>query len=92
MAERIPKIVTAVPAGTSELRVRFDNGVEKVYDCRPLLERSEFALLRTPAFFRAVRVDAGGYGVSWNDAIDLAESELWENGKPVSEGPHHKAA
>jgi hypothetical protein len=29
---------------------------------------------------RAVRVDAGGYGVSWNDDLDLSEDELWVNG------------
>ncbi len=30
--------------------------------------------------FKCVKVDAGGYGVSWNDEIDLSESELWLNG------------
>jgi hypothetical protein len=55
--------------------------VEKTYDCQPLLSRPQFQLLNTPAFFRAVRVDAGGYGVSWNDAIDLSEYELWTKGR-----------
>jgi len=31
-----------------------------------------------------VKVDAGGYGISWNDDIDLSEYELWTNGKPIA--------
>ena len=79
----IPRVVSATPAEDWQLVVCFDNGQERRYDCRSLLTRPEFFLLRTPAFFRAVRVDAGGYGVSWNDTIDLSEYELWTNGRPV---------
>lgn len=83
--ERIPRIVSVAVAGPLELLVTFDDGSKRGYDCRPLLQREGFDLLRTEAFFRAVRVDAGGYGVSWNDDIDLSEYELWTNGKPVTE-------
>ena len=85
----IPRITAVTAMGSSRLRVRFDNGVEKIYECAPLLARPEFRLLNEPAFFRAVRVDAGGYGVSWNDAMDLSEHELWTNGKLVD---HESAA
>lgn len=30
--------------------------------------------------FRNVRVDSRGYGIVWNDDLDLSESELWLNG------------
>jgi hypothetical protein len=63
-----------------------DNGEERSDGRRPLLSRAELFLLRTPALFRAVRVDLGGYGVSWNDQIDLSEDELWTNGRPVPHG------
>lgn len=36
---------------------------------------------KNEAFFKSVKVDSGGYGVSWNDDIDLSEYELWVNGK-----------
>jgi hypothetical protein len=78
---KIPRIKTVEAIGCSELRVRFQNDEERVYDCRPILSRPEFHLLRDPAFFQAVRVDAGGYGVSWNDDLDLSEYELWTNGR-----------
>ncbi len=79
-----PRIATVRPLDDYRLLVRFVNGVEKVYDCTPLLQREPFRLLSNPAFFKAVQVDAGGYGISWNEAIDLSEYELWTNGTPVS--------
>lgn len=33
--------------------------------------------------FEQVSVDAGGYGISWNDDIDLDCEELWANGHEV---------
>jgi hypothetical protein len=39
-----------------------------------------FQLLKNDAFFKSVKVDAGGYGISWSDEIDLSEHELWTNG------------
>lgn len=34
--------------------------------------------------FQQVKVDAGGYGISWNDEIDLASEELRLNGISVA--------
>jgi pimeloyl-ACP methyl ester carboxylesterase len=47
------------------------------------LDRPVFAPLANRWFFRAVKVDQGGYGISWNDDIDLAEAELWIHGQPT---------
>ena len=77
---RIPTVVAATPLDGSRLRVHFTDGREVIYDCGPLLARPPFAPLANPAFFRTVRVDPGGYGISWNDEIDLSEYELWTNG------------
>ena len=85
--DRIPRITLATAIGPTQLHVVFDDASERIYDCGPLLDRPQFALLRTPAFFRAVRVDPGGYGISWNDAMDLSEYELWTNGKPLGKEP-----
>lgn len=79
-----PRIASIRPIGRSRLLVRFQNDAVRTYDCRPLLSRPQFRLLTDPGFFRAVKVDAGGYGISWNDDIDLSEYELWTNGKPVT--------
>lgn len=82
--ERVPRISGVEPVGAAILRVRFDNGEERMYDCHEILSFPRFHLLRTAAFFRAVRVDPGGYGISWNDNMDLSEYELWTHGRPVA--------
>jgi len=40
--------------------------------------------LKNKAFFKVVKVDSGGYGLSWNSEMDLSEYELWKNGKEVN--------
>ena len=76
-----PKILSVTPIEGYQLQVTFRNYETKVYDCGDLLNHSAFAVLRDPAMFRAVEVDAGGYGVRWNDELDLSEAELWLHGK-----------
>lgn len=72
------KSVEALPR--KRLRVHFENGESRVYDCNRLLEEPSFRSLRDDAFFRNVRADPHGYGVLWNDDVDIAESELWIHG------------
>ncbi|MBD2443287.1 DUF2442 domain-containing protein [Dolichospermum sp. FACHB-1091] len=42
-----------------------------------------FAPLRQLAFFQNFQVEQGGYGIVWNEDIDLSEDELWKNGITV---------
>ena len=78
-----PKIISVQPLENKRLHVKFDNGVEKIYDCSQLFHLENFQLLKNEAFFKAVKVDAGGYGISWNDDVDLSEYELWTNSVKV---------
>ena len=78
-----PKISLVKALENKKLLVKFVNGVEKVYDCTPLLDKEMFQVLKNDAFFKFVRVDAGGYGISWSDDADLSEYELWTNGVEV---------
>ena len=75
-----PKILSVQAVEDRKLLVKFVNGIEKIYDCNPLLCLEMFEVLKNDAFFKAVKVDAGGYGISWNDDTDLSEYELWTNG------------
>jgi hypothetical protein len=75
-----PKIEAVKPLPGKKLLVRFAGGGRKVYDCCPLLDQEPFSLLRNESLFRQVKVDVGGYGISWNDQIDLSESKLWIKG------------
>ncbi|MEQ6359505.1 DUF2442 domain-containing protein [Thermoanaerobacter thermohydrosulfuricus] len=78
------KVIDVKPVDDYKLIVTFDNGVIKEYDIKPKLNEWPFELLKNKAFFKAVKVDAGGYGVSWNSNIDLSEYELWKNGKDIT--------
>lgn len=61
----------------------FQNGIEKAYDIRNLYSVfPQFKLLeQNQELFASVKVDAGGYGISWNDELDLEAEEIWEEGK-----------
>jgi hypothetical protein len=76
-----PKVESVKPLEGKRLLVKFLNGVEKIYDCNQLLHLEMFQSLKNEGFFKSVKVDAGGYGVSWSDDADLSEYELWVNGK-----------
>lgn len=80
-----PKIKSATPLKDRRLFIAFDNGIQKVYDCQKVLNLERFQSLKHEAFFKAVTVDPGGYGVSWNDEADLSEYELWNNGVEVEQ-------
>ncbi len=68
-----------------KLCVRFSEGVTKIYDVSPLFEKYRmFEPLKSDSeLFTSVVVDQGGYGVVWNDDIDISCDELWENGAVV---------
>ena len=73
------KDVSALP--DMKLSVQFANGTTKIYDVRPLEQRfAAFKTLEDEALFGSVAVDQGGYGVIWNDDLDLSCDELWEEG------------
>ena len=78
---RYPRIRYAQAIDNHNLLVEFDNSEKKKYDISPLLAHEIFEPLKNPAFFKAVQVDQGGYGVVWSDSIDISEYELWKNGQ-----------
>jgi hypothetical protein len=82
----VSKIKLVIPLDDKRLLVTFVNGVQKIYDCHQILHREIFQMLNQDAFFKAVVVDPGGYGVSWDENTDLSEYELWNNGVVVEPG------
>lgn len=76
------KVKFVFPLDDYKLLVQFCVGVTKVYDVKPLFEwKDVFKTLKENNLFYDVIVDVGGYGVSWNDNVDLSCDELWENGQ-----------
>lgn len=80
------KIKSAAPLPEYRLLVSFAEGISKIYDMKPLFgSHPVFAPLReVPGLFQQLRTDPGGYGISWNDDLDLDGEELWANGQPVA--------
>jgi Protein of unknown function (DUF2442) len=83
---KYPQIHQARAIDDTTLVIEFTNQEIKKYDVRPLLERSMFAPLRQPAFFKNFTVEPGGYGIVWSEEIDISEYELWTNGVSLTEG------
>lgn len=78
------KIKFVLPREDFVLLVLFAEGVSKTYDVKPLFEKWKiFNNLKNDNLFEEVQVDQGGYGVSWNDDIDLSCDELFYNGKDI---------
>ena len=65
----------------------FECGEKKQFDVKPLFSKiSAFQALQSiEGLFNQVRVDAGGYGISWNDELDLSCNDLWEHGTPFTD-------
>jgi hypothetical protein len=76
-----PKIMSVKPLDDYLLMIEFSNHEYRQYDIKPLLKKEMFAPLKNRAFFKNVKIEQGGYAVSWNDDIDISEYELWVNGK-----------
>ena len=79
------KVKSVAPLSGFKLSVQFSEGVTKLYDMNPLFEKiPAFQYLRdSPADFHSVSVDVGGYGIIWDDDLDLSCDELWEHGTVV---------
>lgn len=76
------RIQSVKPSGKSTFDAVFCNGEIRRFDVASLMDRwPEFrALQDTPGLFECVHVEPGGYGVSWNDQLDLECEDVWEFG------------
>lgn len=79
------RIKSVKPLNDLKLSVLFQNGVEKEYDIHGLYPVfPQFQELETNnELFGQVQVDTGGYGISWNDDLDLDAEELWDDGMEI---------
>ena len=83
---RLPKVISAKVIGDRTLLIEFSDREFKQYDISNLLDKPMFAPLKNPSFFKNFRIEAGGYGLVWNEDIDISEYELWKNGVSLKDG------
>ena len=76
------KVKAVKPLKEYMLDVQFVNGEKKHYDVSALFEKWEAfkTLEKVGGLFEQVKVDSGGYGISWNDDLDVSCDELYYNG------------
>ena len=79
------KIKSVTPLSDYILSVQFSEGVTKRYDLKPLFDKYPMflPLKEDDLLFSSVEVDVGGYGIIWNDDIDIACDEVFFNGETV---------
>lgn len=82
--ENYPRIKYLEPLANYRLFVIFDTGDIKVYSLAERLQSEPFKVLQDEQLFNKAHIANGGYGVIWNDEIDLSEYELWIKGVEVS--------
>lgn len=63
------------------LLITFEDNTIKYYDVKNLFNKfKNFQdLININGLFKLVKVDNGGYGISWNENLDLSCEELWNN-------------
>lgn len=63
----------------------FFDGTVKEYDVKSLFELyPQLKQLESDdKLFGSVQIDAGGYGISWNDDLDLDADTIWEEGVEI---------
>lgn len=77
----IPKIINVIAEKKMILKVTFSNGIIKHFNCNMIINRNEYYhKLKNPGFFKNVHIDPGGYGLSWDDEVDISEYEIYTNG------------
>lgn len=77
-------VKSVFPLENYKLLVQFVSGVTKIYDVKPLFDWKDiFKTLKENDLFYGVYVGPAGYGIIWNDEVDLSCDELWENGKAI---------
>ena len=78
------KVKDVTPLENLVLSVQFCEGETRLYDTSGLPSKIPAfkRLLNEKGTFESVHVDVGGYGIVWDDELDLSCDELWDNGTP----------
>jgi len=75
------KLLKIDPIDNMILLTEFIDGTKKTYDIKPLVSKYKvFETLKSESIFKTAYIDVGGYGVVWNEDLDLSSEEIWENG------------
>jgi hypothetical protein len=77
-----PLVDAVEPQEGHVLLVKFDNGEQRRFDLKPLLDLPVFLPLKADEFFRQVEARDGS--VVWPSGADLAHDMLYARSEPVA--------
>jgi len=78
------KIKTIKARENMMIEATFFDGTIKEYNIANLFSTyPQLKKLENNALFYAVQTDIGGYGISWNDDLDLDAETIWEEGTQI---------
>lgn len=85
------RIKSVKPIDNCVVIATFLDGTVKEYDMKTLYSGfPQFQVFETDKeLFNKVQVDVGGYGISWNDDLDLDANDIWEDGKELDKVPQN---
>ncbi len=81
--EKRPKAADVKPLEDYRLLIFFDNGEQKVFDCRPLIKGDFYGRLQDPDLFKTVHID--GLSIAWDEGQDVCPDELYNESIPMED-------
>ena len=81
------KITSLATLPNYTLLVGFSTGEYKLFDLKPYIEKYKpFEALKTVnGLYEQAKIDVGGYGIFWNDELDVSADGIFEKGVACSE-------
>jgi hypothetical protein len=74
-------VINVKPKDNFMLLLKFENGEEKEFDCKPLFDKKPFQKLKDKYFFDKAKIEFGT--VVWSDDIDIAPETLYLESMPL---------
>ena len=70
-----PKAIEVTPLDDFKLKIKFNNGEEKVFDVKPYLNYKAFEKIKDFKEFKLVKID--GLSIKWECGVDICPDELY---------------
>lgn len=80
-----PKPVIVKPLENYFLFIKFDNGEQKLFDVKPLINGQWFGQLKNPSIFNTVKIS--GNTVEWINGQDICPDDLYYLSQAIHEKP-----
>lgn len=78
-----PKPVIVKPLENYFLFIKFDNGEQKLFDVKPLINGQWFGQLKNPSIFNTVKIS--GNTVEWINGQDVCPDDLYYLSQTIHE-------